>query len=552
MIEDEKSKFIEKAFFEAAPVGEIILDKFEYGLSSFPIIGEEASLTNQTDINKIFRLLDDELYITLGKLTTQKLIPSISLDGILTNHMSILGNTGSGKSTTIRKLLNEVANLRDNPEIDISKANFIIFDVHNEYSELPQDLTYVEKVSDISISIDSLILDDWLNLLQPSEATQKPVLLNALKLANHLETNSSDVWWIRAFCALELFKNQSTDAVPKRAKIIGLLEGIDSKEINDCLEHYNPQFGNFSGEYDKTFRDSIKDYIKEQTNYDYEEIHPYLISCLEETDCKAFSIKDLKLAMDLVLLLEESKGNNQIRTFCSTLMTRIDNLEATYSNNLFSENIDRQEKMKKMLESNHTFTLFDCSFMEDDVLLFFTSYILRNIFNEQYKQKQEKGRINKSYNFIFDEAHKYISEKNEDNIVDYSKMFQTIAKEGRKFGIFLTLSSQRPGELSKTVLSQCNNFILHRIRNNIDLDQMRKSIPYLNDSQLHRLSYLRKGVALIVGDSFALPMEINIDGEQYGEISKTFLPSELWKKEEMKTLSTRYPKVKQYDPEFVK
>lgn len=110
-------------------------------------------------------------------------------------------------------------------------------------------------------------------------------------------------------------------------------------------------------------------------------------------------------------------------------------------------------------------------------------------------------------------------------------MFRTVAKEGRKFGVFLILSSQRPGELSKTVLSQCNNFILHRIRNNIDLDQMRKSIPYINDGQLNRLSFLRTGVALIVGDSFAIPMEVKIDGEEFGEPSKTVLPSEVWKKD---------------------
>src|SRR5699024_3841155 len=109
--------------------------------------------------------------------------------------------------------------------------------------------------------------------------------------------------------------------------------------------------------------------------------------------------------------------------------------------------------------------------------------------------------------------------------------FRTVAKEGRKFGVFLILSSQRPGELSKTVLSQCNNFILHRIRNNIDLDQMRKSIPYLNDGQLNRLSFLRTGVALIVGDSFAIPMEVIIDGEEFGEPSKTVLPSEIWIKD---------------------
>lgn len=530
--EEEQSKFSQKAYFEAAPVGEILHDSFEYGLSTFPVIGEEAYLTNVNDINTMLLLSDNKMSIMLGKLSTQDIIPKISVDSILTNHMSVLGNTGSGKSTTVRKLLNEIAELKRDPKIDISKANFIIFDVHGEYTELPSGMTNSKKVSDISINLENLTIEDWLNLLQPSHATQRPVLLNASKLANHLASNDNDVLWIKAYCALELFNNQSTDAVPKRAKIKGLLEGIDSEKIIECLNYYDAQYGNFRPQtYDEEFRTEVKAYVKDKTGYEYEDVHSYLISCLEATECKTKSIKDLKLAVDLILLLEEAKGNNQIRTFCSTLMTRIDNLDATYSDNLFSEDFTRQAELEDMLLTKKTFTVFDCSFIDDDVLLFFTSYILRNIFNKQLDYKLETGRITKSYNFIFDEAHKYISEKYEDNIVDYSKMFRTVAKEGRKFGVFLILSSQRPGELSKTVLSQCNNFILHRIRNNIDLDQMRKSIPYLNDGQLNRLSFLRTGVALIVGDSFAIPMEVIIDGEEFGQPSKTVLPSEIWIKD---------------------
>ncbi|MEN1966618.1 ATP-binding protein [Lentibacillus sp. N15] len=530
--EQEQSKFSQKAFFEAAPVGEILHDRFEYGLATFPVIGEETFLTNVNDIKTMLVLSDDKMSIRFGKLTTQDIIPKISVDSILTNHMSVLGNTGSGKSTTVRKLLNEITKLKDNPMIDISKANFFIFDVHGEYTELPPELTVSKKVNDISINLQNLTTEDWMNLLQPSHATQRPVLLNALKLANHLDSNNNDVLWIKAFCALQLFNSQSTDAVPKRAKIKGLLEGIDSPKINECLNYYDAQFGNFKpNSYDETFRSEIKDYVKNKTGYEYDDVHSYLIGCLESTECKTKTIKDLKLAVDLVLLLEESKGNSQIRTFCSTLMTRIDNLEATYSDNLFSEDFTRQAELEDMLLTKKTFTVFDCTFIDDDVLLFFTNYVLRNIFNKQLEMKRVIGSITKSYNFVFDEAHKYISEKNEDNIVDYSKMFRTVAKEGRKFGVFLILSSQRPGELSKTVLSQCNNYILHRIRNNVDLEQMRKSIPYINDGQLNRLSFLRTGVALIVGDSFAIPMEVKIDGEEFGEPSKTVLPSEIWIKD---------------------
>jgi uncharacterized protein len=533
LFEEEQSKFSEKAFFEAVPVGEIVFNKFEYGLATFPVIGEEVYLANNEEIETILMSADDDISIILGKLTTHNVMPKINLDSILTNHSCILGNTGSGKSTTVRTFLNEIANLKDHSNLDISKANFIIFDVHGEYTDFPTEMTTEVKVKDISIDLNDLVTEDWMNLLQPSIAAQRPILLNGLKLANIIDSDDESVSWIKAYSALEIFNNQSTDAVAKRAKIMGLLENIDSVEIKECLKYYNPKFGNFDSEYyDQKFRKAIKSYIKKSIGYSYEECHAYLVSCLEEAESKVKSLNDLKLALDIVLLLEEAKGNNQIRTFCSTLMTRLDNLIATFSNNLFSEDFTKKAELEDALQCEKTFTILDCSFIDDDVLLFFTSHILRRVFQNQYDEKMKNGSISKIYNFIFDEAHKYISESEKDSIVNYTKMFEIVAKEGRKFGTFLMLSSQRPSELSKTVISQCNNFILHRIRNNIDLEQMKRSIPYLNDAQMNRLSYLKTGVALLVGESFSIPLEIKIDGEQYSEISKTYLPSQLWKREE--------------------
>jgi uncharacterized protein len=533
LFEEEQSKFSEKAFFEAVPVGEIVFNKFEYGLATFPVIGEEVYLANNEEIETILMSADDDISIILGKLTTHNVMPKINLDSILTNHSCILGNTGSGKSTTVRTFLNEIANLKDHSNLDISKANFIIFDVHGEYTDFPSEMTTEVKVKDISIDLNDLVTEDWMNLLQPSTAAQRPILLNGLKLANIIDSDDESILWIKAYCALELFNNQSTDAVAKRAKIKGLLENIDSQEIEECLNHYSPQYGNFKPEYyDEKFRKEIKSYIEKSTGCKYEDCHAYLVSCLEDAECKVNSLNNLKLALDIVLLLEEAKGNNQIRTFCSTLMTRLDNLIATFANNLFSEDFTKKAELEDALQCKKTFTILDCSFIDDDILLFFTSHILRRIFQNQYDEKMITGQISKVYNLIFDEAHKYISESEKDSIVNYTKMFEVVAKEGRKFGTFLMLSSQRPSELSKTVISQCNNFILHRIRNNIDLEQMKKSIPYLNDAQIHRLSYLKTGVALLVGESFSIPMEIKIDGEQYSEISKTYLPSQLWKREE--------------------
>ena len=150
-----------------------------------------------------------------------------------------------------------------------------------------------------------------------------------------------------------------------------------------------------------------------------------------------------------------------------------------------------------------------------------------NVFKRE-KNNRKKGKRNLIH-FIFDEAHTYISENIEITTFNPLKIFEKIAKEGRKFGLFMILSSQRPSELSKTVLSQCNNFILHRIRNNIDLEQMRKSISYISDSQLLRLSYLKTGHALVVGEGFNIQLELKIYKDIEDKSSETFKPSQVWK-----------------------
>lgn len=523
----EESKFYQKAYFEAVPVGEISNKKFEYGLSTFPMINEEVYLTTVDDIQSILMPDNEPLSLSLGQLTTHQYIPRFSVDSLFTNHMSILGNTGSGKSTTVRKMLNELLSL-ENRGLDPNQMNFIIFDIHNEYKAFSEKYASYVSVDDIAIPLETLTLDDWINLVQPSSAVQLPVLANGLRMASLFRSNEDHHKWIRAFCALELYNNQQTDAVTKRSKIVGLLDKLESDEIRRVLRLYNAQYGNFTQVHESDFKNVIQTYIEKHSNVEYEQCQKQLTILLEEASNKIISLTEIKDGIDMILLLEESKGNSQVRSHCSTLMTRIDNLILTYSNTLFDNNSEKINSFNEIIQFQKALTIFDCSSLDDNDLLFYTSYLIREVLERQKEVRKDGRKINKIYNFILDEAHRYLTDTNQEEQIKSLRMFERIAKEGRKFGLFLIVASQRPSELSKTVLSQCNNFILHRIRSNLDLDQMRKSIPYINDSQLFRLTHLKTGVALMVGESFVVPMEVLISGEDYGKESATIKPSELW------------------------
>ncbi|SDO48496.1 ATP-binding protein [Alkalicoccus daliensis] len=531
IVDDEMSKFKEKLYFEAVPLGEIENQTFNFGLSKFPMVGDSVFLTLIEDVNSILRLNDKESYsITLGKMASfDSYYPQLNIDSLFSHHTSVLGNTGSGKSTTARKLIAEVINkLSTNTEVN--NANFIIFDVHDEYESIPLDyLNRIDVEKELSIPIESLNKEDWINLVQPSPGVQLPVLMNGLRLGNLMSSSSNFKDWINAYCALFMYENVHTDVVGKRAKIIKLLEAVKDNGINQQLQNYNSQYANFRSGDEESFKRVIKEFIKKLSGYEYEECKSIIEESIGEADCTVTSLSYLETGIDMVLLFEEIRGNDQARSHCSTLMTRIENLISTYKNTLFDNSPHKLKTYSNVMKFEKGFTVFKISSLDDTDLTFFTSYFLRILYSKQKQIRKSDKNINNMYHIVLDEAHKYIHERNFEDSIYSLRMFEQIAKEGRKFGIFMILVSQRPGELSKTVLSQCNNFILHRIRNNIDLDQMRKSIPYLTESQLTRISFLRTGSALLVGEAFSIPMEIIIDGNDQGSSSSTLPPSKAWK-----------------------
>ena len=523
---EDNSKFQIKAYFEAVPIGNIIRKKFEYGIERYPMLGDEVYLVSKEELNKV---LGNDLEIKennfiIGELSNKKgYYPRINIDNFFTTHISVLGNTGSGKSTTIKTIIRKLSE-KIGEHFKKESINFYIFDIHNEYINISSELSNKTSLDEISIPLELLKIEDWLNLVLPSTAVQLPILINTLKLGNLLENSQNKLTdWIKVYCAKKLYGSQQTDAVTKRTKIISFLSEIDDENIKKSLSNYNSQFGNFSKEEEKYFLNSLDNYIG------INNAEEFLYENLREAEVSIKDIMTLKVALDTILSIEEAKGGNQIRNYCSPLITRIDNLINQYSKTLFSDDKNKLNKFNLLLKhKNKAFEIINCSGYDNHDLLFITSFILNNIY-EKEKNNRKKGEKNLIH-FIFDEAHTYISENINATSFNPIAIFEKIAKEGRKFGLFMILSSQRPSELSKTVLSQCNNFILHRIRNNIDLEQMRKSIPYILDSQLLRLSYLKTGHALVVGEGFNIQLELKIHNDIYDKSSETFKPSEVWKK----------------------
>lgn len=233
IVNDEKSKFDYVGRFECVPVGILENNKINFNLKKYPFLQDRVYLSSDEDLQKVFSIEKRETSILLGTIQ-DKYDAQINLNKLITHHSAILGNTGSGKSTTVRKIIKEITTK------EVSNLYLNIFDIHNEYSQI-DGVNNIDVLEDFSIKIESLELQDWLNLIKPSELVQLPVVQTALKLAYCLSEGKLDREKLSCFIAYNLYHNQQSDAVAKRSKIIGILEGTGIS-----TEKYNSQFGNFS------------------------------------------------------------------------------------------------------------------------------------------------------------------------------------------------------------------------------------------------------------------------------------------------------------------
>lgn len=231
-----------------------------------------------------------------------------------------------------------------------------------------------------------------------------------------------------------------------------------------------------------------------------------------------FDYHYLQTAVEIVLTEEESRGNLRIRDFVSTLMSRLDFF--LYNNECDFMRIDKAEYrnsadyLEKVLgitdgkERQKQLITIDSSEVGTDVLELMTSVVSRMIFDYR-KTKISEKRQERPVHLILDEAHRYIR-KDADYIMR-ENIFEKIAREGRKYSLYLIISSQRPSELSQTVLSQCGNYIVHRIQNEVDMKYIYSVLPYFSEDYTTKIKQAVPGEALVFGNCVPMPIMVKVD-----------------------------------------
>jgi hypothetical protein len=191
----------------------------------------------------------------------------------------------------------------------------------------------------------------------------------------------------------------------------------------------------------------------------------------------------------------------------------------------FVERFVGLERDGSALRKTSQITILDLNDAMDQVVEVASAVLARLVF-ERLRRAEPRNRL--PVNVVLEEAHRYIAERPAGYAIEAGNIFERIAKEGRKYGMFLLVASQRPSELSRTVLSQCSNFVVHRIQNPDDLSHIRQMTPYISESIMRRLPSLPKQHALIFGNAVNLPTTFRVREASPRPKSDDARISELW------------------------
>lgn len=423
----------------------------------FPIDGENITKFMQTISTKA----NYDIPLSIGKYSIDENAEAF-LDGdkLFQRHAVIVGSTGSGKSWCVAKLVEQIAKL--------PMANCILFDIHGEYSG--EDF----KANGIQ----------HLKIANPSDLGKTGNLENNILMLPY--------WLLTYEEMLAMLLDRSDSNAPNQAMV------FSRTVFNEKIEFLNSID-------DKNFKESIT--IDSPIPYSLENILTELKRLDNEQvagSTAAGKAGDFKGKLSRFIQRLEAKSQDKRLGFMFQISN--DELHIDWLNKLCDTLMQGSTTNSK----NAGVKVIDFSEVPSDVLPLVIGLVARLVFTVQQWASNDKRH---PICLLCDEAHLYIPERtNQDAAAELGlKNFERIAKEGRKYGVSLTVISQRPAEVNRTVLSQCNNFISLRLTNAEDQAVIKKLLPDNLAGLTDVLPILDIGEALIVGDASLLPTRVIID-----------------------------------------
>ena len=447
------------------------------------------------------------------------------VNSFFSNHFAIFGNSGSGKSCGVSRI---IQNMFHDKNLFPYKSNIIMFDSSAEYynafrnlNEINPNFHYrffstneIDGVGEkIRVPIWLLNVDDLCLLLQITNHSQIPIIERMLKLAL-IFSESGDIskqyknHLIAKAVMTILYTNET--AANKRNEIFSILASCSTDEFN--LEAPIQGIG-----YTRKFRECFL--IDGQGQFSESVLLTEYVSSFIKEEFESYEPKGgnyydldtLEKALNFTLISEGWLRNENTYGDAVTIRVRLHSLIIGEYAKYFDvkDYVTQEQYLSSLLISDSKkYQLVNINF--DDVDDWFAKVITKvytRIIFAFAKGLKDRGSI--PFNIIVEEAHRYIQNDTDSFLIGYN-IFDRVAKEGRKYGVLLGLISQRPVELSDTVISQCSSFLIFKMNHPTDVEYIRKMVPNISDEIIEKQKTLQSGTCLGFGMAFTIPLIVKL------------------------------------------
>lgn len=450
---------------------------------------------------------------------------TVNINELLSNHFAILGNTGSGKSCGVARLIQNIFDF----EKDIPKnSHIVLFDAYGEYNDAFKkfnghpSLGYKSYTTELEFPEAEIIkippyfleADDLALLLNVTDPYQLPIIEKALKLVIIFTSKDEKVKGYKdsiiASSLLDILSS-GRNPVQIRDQIVAILSHYNTEKLNLNSVISQPGYSrtlkqclNIDNQGKINAVNFVVEYLEQYGNIDPNTI---------DLDYNIYyTLDDLYYALEFALISEGILKSDSIFDQINILKVRLkDIIDSSYKEYFkYEEFIGRDDYVKKVFtkdDKNAQIINMNFNYIDERFAKVLTKVFAKLFFNYSTKIT---NRTSFPIHLILEEAHRYVQNDTDINIIGYN-IFDRITKEGRKYGVILGFITQRPNELSKTALSQCSNFITFRMFYPEDLNLIASISSNISKESIEKIKTLSPGVAMVFGNAFKIPLIVSMN-----------------------------------------
>ena len=518
---------IDNGLAKIAFLGEFHEGKFYSGIIRRPSLKSNIRIINTDELKELVGENDDKSML-LGLSPLYNNYPvKINIDKMFSNHLAIFGNTGSGKTWGVSRLIQNLFNL--NGKIAFN-SNIFIFnntdEYHNAFSSINKynsNFNYKmystsksdnKEGLDLKIPLWLLDVDDYANLLDITDYFQINIIEKMLCYVAAFAKNDQDAIKYKNHLIAKaiisvLYSNQVSAKI--RDQIFNILKDCYTDELN--LDVQVPGIG-YTREFRKCFDiDNTGEFVERILVTKY--IQSFIdneTKWSEEYTPTYFTLDQLEVALNFTLISEGLLLNEKSYGEAIALKVKLHTLNNSSNKKFFEVNqfmaLDQYISSLILVDSTRRAQIINFVFDEiDDRLAKSLVKIFSRMVLRFSKMQAVRGSI--PIHIMLEEAHRYVQNDRDSELLGYN-IFERIAKEGRKFGVILDLITQRPTELSSNVLSQCSNFLIFKLNHPADLEYVEKMVPNISKDVIEKQKALQAGTCVAFGLMMKIPMVVKM------------------------------------------